>query len=276
MARDLYDRGMSIETPWVYFDGNAVSRLWDWHTEIHPEGKTGGPRSATPFQHAVLSDYSLDEILTIPIGNAYQKHLLLLTVFPDMPVLRALNVVDIPVVQAKRAELLRPAGYTENSVCGPLLALHGHAASVRARANDIENKHARIRADVDAAAGRQHVPKRFRVPFGTAVAMAVETHGLNPAGSAKDFLELCLVLYSFEISRFIDRPSSERKGPSRQLNQLIDHYHLAYLPFVDTFVTDDVVLRQMASDLAAAYRPTVEVESVTSYHEKWIRQKLLE
>ncbi len=224
----------------------------------------------------MLSDYSLDEILTIPIGNAYQKHLLLLTVFPDMPVLRALNVVDIPVVQAEESrELLQPAGYTENSVCGRLLALHGRKRPLELEQTTLRTStHGSALTSTQRPAGNmfEAVPSAVR----HRVACPDETHGLNPAGSAKDFLELCLVLYSFEISRFIDRPSSERKGPSRQLNQLIDHYHLAYLPFVDTFVTDDVVLRQMASDLAAAYRPTVEVESVTSYHEKWIRQKLLE
>lgn len=218
----------------------------------------------------------MDEIVTNPISNAYAKHLVLLTIFPDIPVMQALNLVDIPVALANRALLLRPADYLQNSIGGRLLALLGHADSRAALEHDIENKQARIRADVAAAVGRQYVSKPHRVPLADAVAIASASRGLDPTNSAQDFLELCQLLYSYEVNRFIDRPSSERKGPSRQLNQQIDHYHLSYLPFVDGFVTDDAVLHEMAAFLAAAYHPGVEVDSVTSYHEKWIRAKLLD
>ena len=274
-ASKPYDSVMPGE-PWAYFDGNAITKLWDWYTYVHPDGQTGDPRGASPFQHAVISDYGLDEIVTNPIGNAYVMHVHFLTIFPDIPVLQSLNIVDIPAAQADRTILLRPADYIQTSIGGRWLALVGHPEAVAALEQDVGRKQARIKADIDAAVGKRYVPKEFRVPFSDAIAMTAAQRGLDPAASAHDFFALCEVLYSYEVSRFIDRPSRERKGPSRQLNQQIDHYHLSYLPFVDAFVTDDVVLHQMAKELGASYYPNVEIDDVDSYLEKWIRRKLLE
>ena len=100
--------GKPTREPWVYLDGNAISALWDWHTEVTVEGKTGDPRDASPFQYAVLSDYSLDEIVTTKVSNSYKKHLMLLTIYPDIPVLRALEHVDVDAAQLDRSTLLYP------------------------------------------------------------------------------------------------------------------------------------------------------------------------
>lgn len=72
-------------------------------------------------------------------------------------------------------------------------------------------------------------------------------------------------LYSFEATRFIDRPANEQKGASRLLNQQIDYYHLTYLPFVDEFVTDDTVLARTAADLVRIFGLSTDVHTTTSY-----------
>jgi hypothetical protein len=258
---------------WTYFDGNALTRLWDWYTEVHPDGQTGDPREASPFARAVMSDFVLDEILTHPISDAYKKHLLLLTIFPDVPVLVPLDSADLAAAQIHRDVLLRPADFLSGAVGTRLLALAGQPDALRGLATDIANKQSRI--DADAARGSQYVPKQLRVPFDEAVAVAIAVRRLDPTSSARDFFDLCMSLYSFEATRFIDRPANERKGASRLLNQQIDYYHLTYLPFVDEFVTDDTVLARTAADLVRIFGLSTDVHTTTSYLSAWMREQLL-
>ena len=82
-------------------------------------------------------------------------------------------------------------------------------------------------------------------------------------------------LYTFEVTRLIDRPARDRKGASRLLNQQIDYYHLSYLPFVDEFVTNDVVLAETASSLILMFGLHVAVHTAAVYRSNWIRQRLL-
>ena len=84
----------------------------------------------------------------------------------------------------------------------------------------------------------------------------------------------CKRLYEFEISRLVDRLSTERKGASRHLNQQIDFYHLSYIPFVDGFVTNDKALRSTALVLTERFRPLTSIYSVDEYHRSWIRDRL--
>jgi hypothetical protein len=223
----------------------------------------------------VLSDFSLDEIITNPVDNVYKKHLLLLMIFPDIPVLRSLDTVDFAAAEADRNVLLRPTDYLSSTFSTRTLAMVGAPEALRGLQSDIANKHSRIQADVASSLAIQYVPKGQRVNFGTAVAALVQTRSLNPAQSAADFFELCKLLFQLDVSRLIDRPSSDRKGPSRLLNQQIDYYHLSYLPFVDAFVTDDNVLRQMASELRTTFLPSRKIHTVESYRSAWNRRQLM-
>lgn len=40
---------MPIETPWIYFDGNAITKLWDWYTEVHPVAIPTTPEARVRF-----------------------------------------------------------------------------------------------------------------------------------------------------------------------------------------------------------------------------------
>ena len=88
--------------------------------------KPGDPRAATPFADAVLSDFVLDEIITNPIDNSYLKHLLLLIIYPDIPILRALESVDLREAQRNRSLLIRPPEYLKNAVDARTLAMCGN------------------------------------------------------------------------------------------------------------------------------------------------------
>ena len=264
---------MSSSTTWAYFDGNAITQLWDWYTEVKVEGRTGDPRDATPFADTVLSDFVLDEIITNPITDAYKKHLLLLMIYPDIPILRALESMDLSEAQRSREVLLRPPEYLKNAIGSRTLALVGHQEGLDALASDMANKQARI--DQDAVRSSQYVTKDQRVSFDAAVMHAVSIGNLQPGASARDFFDLCMTLYSYEVHRYIDRPSSERKGGRRLLNQQIDFYHLSYLPFVEVFITNDTVLGRAAADLIRIYCLPVEVETAETYLSKWIRRQLM-
>lgn len=76
-----------------------------------PTGRRATLEKASPFARAVMSDFVLDEILTHPISDAYKKHLLLLTIFPDVPVLVPLDSADLAAAQIHRDVLLRPADF---------------------------------------------------------------------------------------------------------------------------------------------------------------------
>lgn len=264
----------SDEPKWIYFDGNAVTALWDWHTKTAKEGKTGDPRSESPFEHAVLSDYSLDELITLPVGNAFKKHLLLLTIYPDIPVLLPIEQVDLNQAMSDRNLLLHEANFLSSVANLRARALIGDPVAVDGLAVDIENKRRRIRSDVKSAQGSKHVPAEMRVELDVAIDLTTESKKLNPRDSASDFLALCKTLYGFEITRFIDRSARTRKGPSRNLNQQIDYYHLAYLPFVDGFVSNDKTLIDIARVLCDRFLPRVQVWDVDSYHRHWIRERL--
>lgn len=155
-----------------------------------------------------------------------------------------------------------------------MLAVAGDAQSIADLETDIENKQARIRADIAAATGKNYVPPASRAPIEEVIEVGIAMRGWNPSKSAKDFFELCKYLHGCEVTRYIDRPSSERKGASRILNQQIDYYHLSYLPFVQAFVTNDAVLRETAQKLAKMFYPEVEIHDVASYHSKWMRDRL--
>lgn len=264
---------MAGPTKWTYFDGNALTWLWDWYTEVHPDGSTGAAREASPFAHAVISDFVIDEIVTNQIGNAYKKHLVLLTIFSDIPVLVSLESADLAAAQTDRELLLRPVDFLANVVATRSLALAGHPEALRGLAEDIANKQNRISADMTRAI--EYAPKRQRVPFDEAVAAVIQARRLDPRHSAHDFFQLCTTLYDLETKRFIDRPAHERKGPKRLLNQQIDHYHLTYLPFVDEFVTEDVVLARTAADLVRLVGLPTVVHTTSSYLREWMRAQLL-
>ncbi len=261
--------------PWFYFDGNAVSALWDWHTKVTTEGKTGDPRSTSPFSDAVLSDFSLDELITIPIGNAYKKHLALLAVFPDIPVLLPLEQVDLAEAERDRSVLVREPNFLSSVAALRARAVIGDPVAVDGLKTDIGNKKARIDRDVAASRWHQFVPKDQRVDLDDVVTLAVNEHGLHPESSSTDFFSLCRVLFQSEMARLTDRSSTARKGASRQLNQQIDYYHLSYIPFVDGFVTEDATLRATARALCQRFRPSVKVYSIEEYHRHWIRSQLL-
>lgn len=259
---------------WVYFDGNAASTLWDWHTKVTGEGQTGDSRSESPFSNAVLSDFALDEMISIPVSNAFKKHLALLTIFPDIPVLLPLEQVDINDAEHDRSILVRESNFLPSVAGLRARALIGDLMAVSSLEQDIDNKKGRIAADVTAAQSRMHVQKPQRIDLEQAIALAVREANLEPGSSSVDFFKLCKRLYEFEISRLIDRPSAERKGASRQLNQQIDYYHLSYLPFVNGFVTDDRTLRSTALVLSEQFHPSTSIYSVDEYHRSWIRNRL--
>jgi hypothetical protein len=272
-AGESYDCEMGGLARWTYFDGNALTWLWDWYTEVHPEGQTGDAREASPFAHAVISDFVVDEIVTHQISDAYKKHVLLLAIFPDIPVLVSLESADLAAAQSHRELLLRPADFLAKVVTTRLLALAGHPEALRGLAEDIANKQSRI--DADAARAIDYAPKHQRVPFDEAVTAAIQAQRLDPKHSAFDFFQLCTTLYSLEMRRFIDRSNRERKGASRSLNQQIDHYHLTYLPFVDEFVTNDAVLARTAADLVRIVGLQTVVHTTSSYLNEWLRGQLL-
>jgi hypothetical protein len=264
---------MSGPTKWIYFDGNALTWLWDWYTEVRQEARTGAAREASPFAHAVISDFVIDEIVTNQIGNAYKKHLALLAIFPDIPVLVSLESADLAAAQTDRELLVRPADFLAKVVATRSLAVAGHPEALHGLAEDIANKQDRINADKTRAI--EYASKRQRVPFDEAVAAVIQARRLDPRHSAHDFFQLCTMLYDLETKRFIDRPAHERKGAGRLLNQQIDHYHLTYLPFVDEFVTGDVVLARNATDLVRLVGLQTVVHATSSYLSEWMREQLL-
>ncbi len=260
----MSDSVLARTDPWIYFDGNAITALWDWHTAVHPHGKTGDSRERTPFQHAVLSDFSLSEIITNPIDNAYLKHVVFLTIFPDLPVLRPLDGLDIGAAQRDRSLILNPPDFLPGVIPTRLLAAAGHPEAVRAHEQDLAGKQKRIQEDIAAAAGQEYVPVHLRKPLGEVIDEVVALRGLRPSQSAVDFFELCKHLFGCERTRYIDRPTGDRKTARRYLNLQIDYYHLSYLPFVDGFVTDDAVLRDTATDLVGRFYPRVHAQAASS------------
>lgn len=122
---------------WAYLDGNAVSRLWDWHTTVTDQGQTGDPRSSSPFEEAVLSEYSLAELVTTTNDNALKKHLVLLTIFPDIPVLRCIEGLDLRQIETDRDLLLLPTTFLRNLTGLRLAAMAGHSEAAAALTQDL-------------------------------------------------------------------------------------------------------------------------------------------
>jgi hypothetical protein len=70
-----------------------VQKLWDWHTTTNPVGRSDDSLRDTVFDGVLLSEYTVDELIVFDAKtptqvNALKKHLALLAILKELPVLR--------------------------------------------------------------------------------------------------------------------------------------------------------------------------------------------
>lgn len=277
MNQDATNTNLIDPSTTTYFDGNALTKLWDWHTSINKEGATGDPLDESPFSESILSIYTLDEFITIPLGNALTKHVVFLTIYPSIGVAKSPDEISFTETEEWRiSKFLLPSDHVSKIAKTRVLALAGVPRAKAALQNDIDNKQKRIDADIkqNKTLPISYVAQEKRKSLSDVIKLITTKHKLEPAKSYEDYKTLCKRLYEEEVRRSIDRPSKDRKGAKWRLNQQIDFYHLMYLPLVKKFVTDDKYLFDIAKEIVRQFNYNTEVENVAEFKSKWIKSRL--
>ncbi len=266
-----------------YLDGNAVSYLWDKYTEYTQDGQTGDDMSLSPFSEAALSVYVIDELLTIPIdsaSNAYKKHLALLTIFPKLPVLKAITQLtpeELNRVHTK--ELLMPNEFAGQIALKRLLAFAApeHRQDLE---TDLENKKAALEDAKrflmrDSSSSIIYVDPQRRITLNEAITRIVTELKLDPKAYPWDFHLLCMHLYVATRNRLITVPGLKiYKGENSMLNAQIDFYHLSYLPFTSGFVTNDKYLNMIANEIVNYFSLAKTIYTCEEYWKLWLHKLL--
>jgi len=268
------------DSHFYYLDGNAVTFLWDSYTTYKREGATGDPIAFSPFKDAVVSEYTLDELITIPISTPYKKHLAFLSIFQDLPVFSSITKFSPEeLASATEIDILAAPEFLKGLVTTRLLAL----TSPEYRGyleQDIQNKAtARLTAELhlkNPLGGYfDYVDPENRISIRETIAQIISTYKLDPVASPYDFHLLCMHLFVATRDRLIDVPAKYRKGPTKTLSHQIDLYHLSYLPFVEGFVTNDAYLSLVATEVVQYLSLNKKIVSMEEFWTRWIRVHLL-
>jgi len=270
---------LNVSSSYYYLDGNAVTFLWDRYTQYKKEGSSNDPIALSPFVDAVVSEYTLDELITIPIGTAYKKHLCFLMIFQELPVFTSITKFDAKTLNNSReGDILLPSDFLPGLVTIRSLAL----ASPEYRGyleQDIQSKEqARIGAELflkNPLGGYfEYVDPKKRISLRETIIKIIQDHQLTPS-DPYDFYQLCMHLFVATRNRLIDVPAKYRKGPSRTLSHQIDFYHLSYLPFVKGFVTSDTYLSLVARELVSYLDLKREILNKEDFWKRWIKTHLV-
>jgi hypothetical protein len=245
------------------------------------EGKTGDDISLSPFSNAVLSEYIIDELLTIPIdsaANAYKKHFLFLLTFPEIPVFKSITQFSKESLDSiTQYELLRERDFAGQVAAKRALALTS-PEHLRDLQTDIKNKLTGLEAAKmffvrDSTGKVLYTDEKNRITVAEAIERIVAEQKLMPVESAYDFYILCMSLYVATRDRLI-KVGKDKKGENAALNMQIDFYHLSYLPFVNEFVTNDNYLCRVAKELIKYLRLDKTVRSGQEYLNLWFHELL--
>jgi hypothetical protein len=263
-----------------YVEGHAATVLWDGYVKYKQEGQSGDDITLSPFANTVVSEYVIDELVTIPVDhNAFKKHVLMLSIFPTLPVTAAITKVTPQQLDVSDLSdlLLEPgfAGLVGSKRAAALVS----APDLADLEQDLKNKEAGRQAaerflQKDAAGNIVYINPPERISIRDAIKRIVDERQLKPRESNYDFHLLCMHLYAATRSRLIDVATRFRKGPSQMLNHQIDFYHLSYLPFVKGFITDDTYLTMVAQELIDYLDLNKEVITGDEFHSRWLRRLL--
>lgn len=237
--------------------------------------------SMSPFSNAVLSDYVVDELLTIPIdsaGNAYKKHLALLSIFPNIPIFKSITLFSKENLEkAAISELIRPNGFAGQVAANRALALVSdkHLADLLEGINNKATglKTAKMFFPRDSFGTISYTEEKNRISISEAITKILSEQKLHPMESAYDFYILCMNLYVATRNRLI-RVGKHKKGENAALNIQIDFYHLSYLPFVSELVTNDHYLREVAEEVINYFRFDKAVKSGQEHVDQWFHDLL--
>lgn len=259
-----------------YVEGHAVTVVWDAYTKANPEGQTGDDMQLSPFADAVLSDYVIDELVTIPVtDNAYRKHVAQLMIFPDVPVLKGsiFQLGKSKLDSLKYDDAVQPKGYA-GAIGEKRLSALIFQNDLDDLNQDIANKDAGRRQAASLIVDREYVGQGDRLPVRDVITHIITEFELKPQMSNYDFYKLCMYLYAATRDRLIDVPTKYRKGKYDMLNHQIDFYHLSYLPFVDGLVTDDRYLTMVALAVVECLGLDKEIITSKDYYSRSLRNLL--
>lgn len=266
-----------------YLDGNAVSYLWDKYTKYTTTGRTGDDIVLSPFSETILSEYVVDEMLTIPIeraSDAYKKHVAFLSIFPYIPVLKSITKFTKSDFDRNfTKELLMPREFAGQVAAMRALALvtPEHRKDLE---TDVENKNTGIEdakkfLNRDSSGSVIYVNSNERIALKQAIAMIIDEQQLNPLSSSYDFHILCMNLFVATRNRLIRVPDMKiYKNEKSTLNSQIDFYHLSYLPYVYGFVTNDKYLNLVAKELVDYLNLDKVVYTSDEYWRYWLHKIL--
>lgn len=268
---------ISGNTEIYYVEGHAATVLWDGYVKYKQEGQTGDDITLSPFANTVVSEYVIDELVTIPTDhNAFKKHVLMLSIFPTLPVIAAITKIAPQQLDVSDlGDLLLEPGFA-GAVGSKRAAALVSAPDLADLEQDLRNKEAGRQAaerflQKDATGSIIYTDPSDRINIGNAIRRIIEERQLKPRESNYDFHLLCMYLYAATRNRLIDVATRFRKGPSQMLNHQIDFYHLSYLPFVKGFITDDTYLTMVARELIDYLELDKEVVTGDEFRSRWFR-----
>lgn len=263
---------ISHNLSYFYLDSNAVSALWDLWTNYQNRGQTGDSILRTPFSEVVISDYTLDECLTIQLAsNPYKKHLCMFLIYPQIKIMKPITIFDGKKSEhdaSSISDLFHKKDYLQNVIALRASALVTNEARLSLE-KDIENKK---QGEIIA----QHFPQfenkcnyADRLSLEDAIRKIIIEKNISPENSKYDFYQLCMNIFVAKRKRAIK--GLEYKNSSRNLNEQIDSYHLSYLPYVQGFVTNDKGMTLLAKALNMYFGLGVKVIDANEYWELWVK-----
>lgn len=280
----------------VFFDANVfssgqVKKLWDWHTSVNQLGSSEDPLRDTIFDGVLLPEYTVDELVvfeaTTPAQvNTLKKHLVLLAILKDLPVLKpmvkCLGLSQVNEVEPDfRPFLIDDKTQVMRLVTQRLIDLtQGQTSKAVQDAIDDKKRVADLaRAHPFAVPTTAVISSDKRSSLGDWIAADMKSHAIVGKPTVKAFYELCQRMSEAKRRRVLTPPAGMNAKnfykSADPFGEHIDFFHINYTPLVSHFVTDDRAVQEIVKALASAGLVSCQVLSSSEYKRNWIRSRLV-
>jgi len=247
-----------------YFDTNVIIDFWKQYQIPTKKGSSENQRKYTIFSDVVMSEYSVDELINIPIEKKRElvSNLKFILRFSNIPVIlsspnieKRINkkdiVVDYKNYFVNKAMVNEYAGQRLKEVLSGI-STNEIPAALKKKKLIKDNWYLSHQFNPLTRTMRYSNPSDKKSLNEIVSEILIKNNFQKPM-SFKDYFKFCMELYISKRDRRIIAPSHNFYKTSKKsfLNEQIDFYHLTYAYFADNFVTNDSALLFVAKELQA-------------------------
>lgn len=266
----------------VYFDTNVIKKLWLQHLREHPSGDLNLPKPNI-FEGVLLSEYNIDELLNIETktsqtinASKMNAHILLMLLQQNTVVRPIIQSIDspelntpVPPISALQSDMGGIKNYLVTYLLG--LARGNHHPLID---QQIQNR-SKVIAQSKIKATPSVINKKMTVEQAIDFYLTEKCLPLP----LKDFFILQQYLSELKRSKTLRAPDNFKAKdfykPNHQFAENIDFFHISYAPLVETFVTDDRVVRYILEILKSKSLITCNILNHSQYYSEWFKGIIL-